>query len=74
MLWFLYVAAKRRFTVERYVDDAFGVIEKNSEGKLAMTHITLRPKVEFASDRVPSAAELDALHHGRIRNALSPIP
>ena len=28
-----------------------------------LTVVTLRPKVEFAGDRQPSAAELDTLHH-----------
>ena len=63
MLTFLYLAAKRGFVVDNYEDDAFGVLEKNEEGKLAITRITLRPKIEFAADKKPSAHELEALHH-----------
>jgi organic hydroperoxide reductase OsmC/OhrA len=63
MLWFLSIAAKRGFTVESYVDDASGVMEKNAEGKVAITQITLRPKVDFVGDKRPSADELTNLHH-----------
>ena len=45
MLWFLSVAAKRGFVVDSYVDEAFGVMEKNQTGKLAITRITLRPNI-----------------------------
>jgi len=62
MLTFLYLAAKRGFVVESYEDDAFGVLEKNAQGKLAITRITLRPKIEFSADKTPSAHELEALH------------
>ena len=63
MLWFLAIAAKRRFVVETYVDEAFGIMEKGPDGKLAITSITLRPKVEFSGDRRPSEPELASLHH-----------
>jgi organic hydroperoxide reductase OsmC/OhrA len=62
MLWFLSIAAKRGFVVDRYVDEAFGVMGKNPEGKTAVTRITLRPKVEFSAARLPSAEELRSLH------------
>jgi organic hydroperoxide reductase OsmC/OhrA len=39
------------------------VLAKNSEGKEAVTVVTLRPAVEFAGDRRPTNEELDALHH-----------
>ena len=63
MLWFLSVAAKRGFVVDSYVDEAFGVMEKNETGKLAITRITLRPNIQFSGDKVPSAEELKSLHH-----------
>lgn len=63
MLTFLYVAAKRGYVVESYVDNAVGIMEKNSEGKTAVTRITLRPKIEFSAERPPSAEELQSLHH-----------
>ncbi len=63
MLSFLYFAAKQRFVVESYVDDAFGIMEKNEKGKLAVTRITLRPKIQFGPEKLPSASELATLHH-----------
>jgi len=63
MLWFLSIAAKRRFCVDSYVDEAVGTMAKNASGKLAMTRVTLRPRVAFSGDRLPDRAEIDAIHH-----------
>ncbi|MFZ5841601.1 MAG: OsmC family protein [Pseudomonadota bacterium] len=63
MLWFLSIAAKQGFRVDRYHDNAAGVMTKNGDGKLAMTTVTLRPQVQFSGDKTPSRAELEALHH-----------
>ena len=63
MLWFLSLAASRGFVVDSYVDDAIGVMEKNAEGKLAITRITLRPRIAFSVGASPDAAALDELHH-----------
>ncbi|MGH8830355.1 MAG: OsmC family protein [Polaromonas sp.] len=63
MLWFLSIAAKRKFCVDRYFDAATGVMEKNAAGKIAMTVVTLRPDVTFSGESQPTRAELDQLHH-----------
>ena len=63
MLWFLSIAAKRRFCVDRYFDAANGLMGKNADGKTAMTVVTLRPDVQFSGDRQPTRSELDQLHH-----------
>jgi organic hydroperoxide reductase OsmC/OhrA len=63
MLWFLAIAAKRRFVVDRYIDAAVGVMARNEQGKLAMTRVTLRPAVTFSGEHRPSRDELDQLHH-----------
>lgn len=63
MLFFLSIAARRGFVVDRYVDHAFGVMEKNSEGKVAMTRITLRPQIAFGGERRPTPQELGEIHH-----------
>jgi len=63
MLWFLSLAGRQGFVVDRYSDDAFGVMEKNAKGKVAFSRITLRPRIEFAGDKLPSADEIAALHH-----------
>lgn len=62
MLWFLSIAAKRGLVVETYRDEAVGVLGKEASGKLAMTRVTLRPKVQFGSDHRPTADEVVAMH------------
>jgi organic hydroperoxide reductase OsmC/OhrA len=56
MLWFLHLACQRRWTVERYVDDAVGVLDKTW-----MSKVTLRPMVTF-SGHIPTEEEHRALH------------
>ena len=63
MLWFLSVAAKRKFCVDRYFDAASGVMEKNADGKLVMSVVTLRPKVQFSGAHLPTLVDIDAMHH-----------
>ena len=63
MLSFLYVAAKQGFVVESYQDEATGVLARNTEGKLAMTAVTLHPRVAFAGPNRPSAAQHETMHH-----------
>lgn len=63
MLWFLAFAAKRGFEVDSYRDAAVGVMEKNEQGKLVMSVVTLRPDIRFSGERQPTRAELDQLHH-----------
>jgi organic hydroperoxide reductase OsmC/OhrA len=63
MLTFLAVASKRGYNVVRYTDHAVGYLAKNPEGKLAVTAVTLNPRVQFQGEKHPSAAELDTLHH-----------
>jgi len=62
MLWFLSIAAEKKFIVESYEDNAIGVLGKNGEGKLAMTKITLKPKVNFNDTTVPTSEQVDELH------------
>ncbi|CAA2104478.1 OsmC family protein [Variovorax paradoxus] len=63
MLWFLTMAVKRRFVVDRYVDAAIGVMEKNAEGRMAMTVVTLRPEVSFSGDNLPTREQVEQMHH-----------
>jgi hypothetical protein len=37
-------------------------MEKNAEGKLAITRVELRPKITWGGDRTPSAEQLDKMH------------
>lgn len=63
MLTFLAVACKKKFAVESYTDSATGIMEKNAEGKLAITRVVLRPVVTFTGENVPGATQMDELHH-----------
>jgi organic hydroperoxide reductase OsmC/OhrA len=63
MLFFLSLAAKQRFVVDSYRDPAVGRMGKDANGKLAMLEVTLRPEVRFGGERVPTVADIDALHH-----------
>jgi organic hydroperoxide reductase OsmC/OhrA len=70
MLFFLAIAAKKQFIVERYQDRAIGIMAKNDAGKLAMTAIHLYPDITFRGDslrdgqaeRSPTAAQIAAMH------------
>ena len=62
MLTFLAICAKRGYVVDHYDDAASGLLDKNAEGKMAITRITLRPKVVFSSEKQPTAEELAKLH------------
>lgn len=62
MLTFLWLASKAGYAVTSYEDHAQGELSKNEHGVFWMATITLRPKVEWASN-VPTAQELSALHH-----------
>ena len=57
MLWFLHLALEAKLVVERYVDEAVGVLDRTW-----MSKVTLRPRVTF-SGRAPSEEEHRALHH-----------
>ncbi len=61
MLTFLAIAARKGLIVESYVDKAEGVLEKNAEGRLAVTRVTLRPQVVY-SGPAPSAEDETKLH------------
>lgn len=63
MLFFLAIAAKRGFVVDDYRDEAVGIMEKNADGKMAMTRVTLRPNVSFSGERQPSREQLEKIHH-----------
>jgi organic hydroperoxide reductase OsmC/OhrA len=62
MLWFLSIAAGRGFRVDQYSDDATGILEKDSSQRLAMTRVTLRPRVVFSGDRLPGESEILEMH------------
>ncbi len=62
MLTFLHVARLAGFIITRYRDEPVGVMEKNAEGRMAVTRVTLHPEITYEGRR-PSDAERDHLHH-----------
>lgn len=62
MLWFLDLARQARFDVESYEDEAVAEMGRVGPGKVAITKITLHPRIAFVG-AAPDAGQLDRLHH-----------
>jgi organic hydroperoxide reductase OsmC/OhrA len=62
MLTFLAIAAKKRFSLDSYSDEAVGYLEKNEKGQLAVTRVVLRPQVQWSAGVNVSQTDLDRLH------------
>ncbi|MES2123714.1 MAG: OsmC family protein [Gemmatimonadota bacterium] len=63
LLTFLYAAARRGYRVDRYRDDAVGVMARDDAGRDWISVVTLRPDVVFSGALVPTRDEIEALHH-----------
>ena len=61
MLTFLALAARKGIVIDRYHDRAVGLLEKNDDGRLAITKVTLRPEIDFGG-KSPDAPALARLH------------
>lgn len=68
MLTFLALATKKQLVVDRYTDSAVGFLEKNDDGQLAITRVTLRPDIEFGGEARPSREDVAALHDAAHRH------
>ena len=62
MLFFVDFARRAGFVIDDYVDEAAGVLDKRADGRMAMTRVTLRPRVTWGGE-APDAAALADLHH-----------
>lgn len=62
MLFFVDFARRGGFVVDSYVDEAEGILDKRDDGKMAMTYVTLRPKVTFSGPNPPTSEEIEKLH------------
>ncbi len=62
MLFFVDFARRAGFLVNSYLDEAQGALEKRTDGKMAMTRVTLRPRVDWGGTPPDKAAIAD-LHH-----------
>jgi organic hydroperoxide reductase OsmC/OhrA len=63
MLFFLDYARRDGFTVDRYEDEAVGVMEKDARGRTSITKVTLRPAISWSGEKQPAAAEIEDLNH-----------
>ena len=61
MLFFVDFARRAGFVVDSYVDEAIGVLEKRADGKVAMTRVSLRPRVIWHG-APPDEAAIADLH------------
>ncbi|MBB3964586.1 OsmC family protein [Rhizobium metallidurans] len=61
MLFYLWIASKKRIGIDSYVDDALGVMEK-VDGRMMVSRVELRPKVVYA-DEIPTREVEAAMHH-----------
>ena len=62
MLTFLALASNKGFVVDNYEDNAVGHVEKNANGKLAITRVDLHPNIACGGTKQPTPADLDWLH------------
>jgi len=63
MLFFLSIAAKSKYVVDSYTDDAVGLMGEDEDGRIAMLKVTLRPYVQFSGDKQPTLEQLQKMHH-----------
>lgn len=63
MLTFLHCASKAGFQVDSYKDEAVGAMTKNDNGIPWVSTVTLRPKIAWSGDKLPTPADEEHLHH-----------
>ena len=63
MLFFLSIAAKRRYTIESYSDAATGIMQLDKDKKMSMTDVTLNPQIVFLGEKKPTKEQIDKIHH-----------
>ncbi|MFZ6656670.1 OsmC family protein [Undibacterium sp. TJN19] len=63
MLFYLSFACKRGYVIDEYKDLSVGVMSKNAKGKMAITHIHLRPKEIYTGEKQPGRQEREDMHH-----------
>ncbi len=59
MLVFLSVAAKRRYVVDAYIDEAVGELAVGENGKEWVSKVVLKPKVVFLGEKQPTREQLE---------------
>jgi organic hydroperoxide reductase OsmC/OhrA len=62
MLFFVDLARRAGLVIDSYIDEAEGVLDKRDDGKMWMSQVTLRPKIDWGDD-APDDATVADLHH-----------
>ena len=68
MMTLLAIASKSGYIIDSYSDHATAKLEKNAEGYMAVSEITLSPKIEFSGDKKPTTEQLKSMHDKAHRN------
>jgi len=63
MLTFVWLASREGFQLDSYVDEAVGVMTKNERDVPWVSAVTLHPRVAWSGEKIPTAADLERLHH-----------
>ena len=63
MLTFLWLASREGFVVDGYEDEAVGEMTKNDRGFAWVSRVTLRPRIAWSGEKVPTPADVERLHH-----------
>ena len=66
MLFYLWFSHKEGYAVSDYTDSAEGTMARNADGRMAITHIRLSPRVRYqgeAPDRAMETALHERSHH-----------
>jgi len=63
MMFFLHIASRQGFLLESYSDNAEGIMDKNEEGRVAITKVFLHPMPVFSGDNHPDKQAIDRIHH-----------
>ena len=62
MLTFLHLASKAGFQIDRYEDEAIGLVTKNEKGVPWVSRVTLNPRIAYAGEKSPTPADEARLH------------
>jgi organic hydroperoxide reductase OsmC/OhrA len=62
MLTFVYLAGRQGFQVDSYEDEAVGIMSKNEKGVPWISSVTLRPRIAYSGDKLPTPADQEKLH------------
>ncbi len=63
MLTFLYLAYKQGFQVDRYDDEAVGMMTKNEKAFRGSAPSYFNPKIIYSGEKLPTPTDEEQLHH-----------